>query len=90
MNNVADFHDEVEFKKGGIMRRRAAQVLNESVELLEEVKRTGLFGAIEKGLFADVKRAKDGGKGADGVFEKGPLYWNPVEEYLSKRMSSPR
>jgi len=90
MNNMADFYDEIEFKKGGIIRKRAAQVLNESVKLLEEVEKMGLFGAIEKGLFAEVKRVKDGGKGADGVVEKGPLYWNPAVEYLIKMVSSPR
>jgi len=83
MNNMADFYDEVEFKKGGIIRKRAAKVLDEAVGLLNEVKKLGLFGAIEKGLFANVKRAKDGGKGRDGVVGKGPLYWNPVEECLS-------
>ncbi len=86
MNNVASLHDEIEFKKNGIIRKRAAKVLDESVRLLEKVAKMDLFNAIESGLFADVKRMKDGGKGADGVFEKGELYWNPVEEYLERSL----
>ena len=33
--------------------------------------------ALEKGMFADVKRPKTGGKGLEGVCEKGANYINP-------------
>ena len=51
---------------------------------MKEVEETGLFDSIEKGLFADIKRQKDGGKGNEGVVKKSPEYWNPVEEFLKK------
>lgn len=86
MNSMADFQSEVEFKKGGIIQKRAQQVLDETVAFLSEVQKAGLFDAIERGMFADVKRPKDGGKGLAGVFEKDPDYWNPVEDYLKKSL----
>jgi beta-lysine 5,6-aminomutase alpha subunit len=86
-NNMADFLNDVEIKKDGIMAKRARQVLDEAVELLEEVNRIGLFEAIERGMFADIKRPKDGGKGLDGVFEKKNDYYNPVEDYLKKKLN---
>ena len=37
---------------------------------------------IEKGIFADVKRPKNGGKGLDGVTLKGEHYLNPFVELM--------
>jgi beta-lysine 5,6-aminomutase alpha subunit len=88
--NIADFSSEIEFRKGGIVRRRAAQVLDETVAMLRDVERTGIFDAIEKGVFAEVKRPRDGGKGLDGVFEKAPGYWNPVDAYLRRKLKISR
>lgn len=85
-NNVADFFSEVEFRKGGMIRKRAAQVLDETLKMMREVKSTGIFNAIEKGMFAEIKRPRDGGKGLDGVLEKAPGYWNPVADYLHRKL----
>ncbi|MFA7182860.1 MAG: lysine 5,6-aminomutase subunit alpha, partial [Bacteroidales bacterium] len=74
--------DEVEFKEGGIIRKRAAEVLQNAVALLEKLKNEGLFTALEKGYFADVKRPKNGGKGLSGVTEKSESYMNPFIELL--------
>ena len=38
----------------------------------------------EKGIFADIKRPRDGGKGLDGVFQKAPGYRNPFMEPMMK------
>ena len=75
--NMKDIGDEVEFKEGGIIRNRAAKVLDDAVELLEKIVAEGLFNALEKGIFGDVKRPKNGGKGLDGVCQKGENYMNP-------------
>jgi beta-lysine 5,6-aminomutase alpha subunit len=40
-------------------------------------------------MFADVKRPKDGGKGLDGLVEKGASYWNPVEAALRSEIGLP-
>ena len=85
-NTMADFMGEIEFKKEGIMARRARQVLDETIDMLADVKRRGLMTAIETGTFAEIKRLRDGGKGFDGVYEKTADYFNPVETYLKKKL----
>ena len=85
-NTMAGFADEIEFKKGGVIQKRAQQVLDETIEMLQDVKKRGLFTAIETGMFAEIKRPRDGGKGFDGVYEKAAGYYNPVEAYLKKKL----
>ena len=75
---------EIEFKKGGFIATRAQQVLDETERFLEELKGTGLMEAIAQGKFANISRPVDGGKGLEGVFEKGTDYSNPVMEQLEK------
>ena len=38
--------------------------------------------ALSKGIFADIKRPQDGGKGLDGVKRKGERYYNPILELM--------
>jgi beta-lysine 5,6-aminomutase alpha subunit len=75
-SNMKNIGDEVEFKEDGIIRQRAQKVLNDTIELLEKLEKEGLFTALEKGIFGDVKRLKNGGKGLDGVAQKGVNYFN--------------
>ena len=74
---MADLGDEIEFKKDGIIQRRAAEVLNKAVDLLEQMQDMGLFSALEKGVFADIRRSRDGGRGLSGVLTKDDEYMNP-------------
>ena len=83
MRTARHFGDDVVPKPGGRIERRAADVLSECEVLLERVAARGLMASIEAGVFADVKRSPDGGRGFDGVFERAPGYWNPFEELLS-------
>jgi beta-lysine 5,6-aminomutase alpha subunit len=46
------------------------------------IQAKGLFRAIEEKAFAEVSRREDGGKGFDGVFERGADYLNPFFEVL--------
>ncbi len=85
-NTMEGFADEIEFKKGGVMQKRAQLVLDETLATLREVKEHGLFTAIETGMFAEIKRPRDGGKGFGGVYEKSAGYYNPVEAYLKKKL----
>ena len=80
--NMRSIGDEMEFKEGGICRQRAKLVLDNTIALLEELNREGLFTALEKGKFGDVKRPKNGGKGLDGVCLKGNHYLNPFVELM--------
>jgi beta-lysine 5,6-aminomutase alpha subunit len=83
MTTARRFGDEIELKPGGLIERRAAAVLDGAAQLLGQVAERGLMRAIEDGSFADVRRARDGGRGLDGVFTKGADYWNPVADALA-------
>lgn len=76
-NNARDIGEEMEYKADGIMQKRAQEVLSKAEELLKQVEKDGLFQTIEQGKFGGVKRARDGGKGLEGVCVKGENYFNP-------------
>ena len=84
-NNMRNIGDEVEFKENGIIQNRAKEVLDKATVLLERIGQEGLFSALEKGIFADIKRPKNGGKGLDGVSVKGKNYFNPFVEIMMNR-----
>ena len=67
----------MEFKEDGIIQKRAQFVLQEANKLLHEIEAEGLFATIEQGKFGGVKRARDGGKGLEGVCVKDDEYFNP-------------
>lgn len=83
-NNMKSIGEEVEFREGGIVKERAKKVLNDAIALLETLQKEGLFNALEKGMFADVKRPKNGGKGLDGVAKKCSHYSNPFVALMLK------
>jgi beta-lysine 5,6-aminomutase alpha subunit len=83
MSTARHLGDEIEFKAGGIVERRAQEVLRQTHAVLERVAELGLMASIEAGLFADVRRKPQGGRGFEGVFERSAEYWNPFEEALS-------
>ena len=76
-NNMRHIGDEVEFKKDGVIQKRAQKVLAEAAALLKAIEKEGLFSTIEQGKFGGVKRPRDGGKGLAGVSPKAPGYFNP-------------
>jgi beta-lysine 5,6-aminomutase alpha subunit len=83
--NVArELGGEIEFRKDGFIAKRAQKVLDEVEHFLIELKEIGLMEAIAKGKFANICRPVNGGKGLDGVFEKGSDYSNPVMEKLEQ------
>lgn len=83
--NMRNIGDEVEYKTDGIIQKRAQKVLEDAIVLLENMQKEGLFTALEKGIFADIKRPKNGGKGLAGVSEKGTAYWNPFVKLMMNR-----
>ena len=83
--------DELVFIEGGRIQSRAAEVLGKAASLLGEIEGPGLLGeiegpglfaALEKGVFAGIKRRRDGGKGLAGVVEKDGQYFNPFLEKM--------
>lgn len=81
-NNARNLGDEIIFKEDGIIQNRAKEVLNNAEALLKQIEREGLFATIEQGKFGGVKRARDGGKGLDGVAKKDAGYFNPFIELM--------
>lgn len=79
---MKDLGDDIIFKPNGIMENRANEVLNKAADLLGEIEKLGLFATLEKGIFADVKRPRDGGKGLSGVVAKSGEYFNPFIELM--------
>ena len=47
---------------------------------LAQIEQLGIFETLERGIFADIKRPRDGGKGLDGVVNKAAGYFNPFLE----------
>ena len=81
-NTMKDLGSELTFKKGGIMEKRANEVLNKAADLLHEIEKEGLFSTIEQGKFAGIKRPLNGGKGLNGVVETEEGYYNPFVELM--------
>src|SRR5262249_25157036 len=73
---------EVMFNPEGRIVARARTVLKEARDLLAVVADEGLFHAIARGVFADVRRAETGGRGEGGVVRRGARYTNPILEAL--------
>ena len=81
---MKDLGGELVFKDGGIMQTRANEVLQKAANLLGQIEQLGIFETLERGIFADIKRPRDGGKGLDGVVSKAPGYFNPFLEPMMK------
>jgi len=79
-HTMKDISKEIMFDKNGIIVARAQEVLQKAVDLLGEIDKHKLFATLEKGVFAGIKRSRDGGKGLDGVVRKGMAYFNPFVE----------
>lgn len=85
---MKDLGAELTYKEGGIIQSRANEVLTKATDLLAEIEDLGLFTTIERGIFADVKRPKDGGKGLAGVVIKGAEYFNPFIELMKGKVAA--
>ena len=83
-NTAKSLGAEITIEPNGIMAKRAVQVLDEAHDQLVEVSTQGIWDAIAKGAFADVKRSRTGGKGFAGVFERSAEYVNPILDELEK------
>jgi beta-lysine 5,6-aminomutase alpha subunit len=77
-----DLGDEIEFKRGGIVQTRAQDVLAGAHELLARIAEDGLFDALGEGVFGDVPRRVEEGRGTEGIVETGEGYFNPASELM--------
>jgi beta-lysine 5,6-aminomutase alpha subunit len=81
-NAARHLSDEIQWNPAGRVVARAKQVLKEARDLLAEVAEEGMFSAIARGAFADVKRPETGGRGLAGVVDKARDYFNPILDAL--------
>ncbi|MBU1142256.1 MAG: lysine 5,6-aminomutase subunit alpha [Firmicutes bacterium] len=81
-----DFGDEITYNPEGKIVKRAHQVLNSALKLLEQIQKDGMFKSLEKGVFAEISRHENGGKGLKGVYEKHVDYQNPILEIMIERL----
>lgn len=81
---MKDLGKEITFKKGGIIQSRANEVLTKAAELLGQIEQYGLFDTLQRGIFADIKRSPEGGKGLEGVTEKDDIYFNPFIDRMKE------
>jgi beta-lysine 5,6-aminomutase alpha subunit len=77
-----DLGEEIEFKPGGIIQTRAQEVLAGAHELLVRIAEEGLFTALGEGVFGDVPRQVDEGRGTEGIVEVDEGYLNPASELM--------
>jgi beta-lysine 5,6-aminomutase alpha subunit len=83
-NTMEDLAGEIEFKQDGIIQARASEVLDKACELLAQIEQNKLFATLEQGIFAGVKRSREGGKGLGGVVLKSDAYFNPFIDLMTK------
>jgi beta-lysine 5,6-aminomutase alpha subunit len=76
-NAMRHIKDEIAFRENGRIQKRAREVLDGAVAMLDSIRTTGLVDAIGQGMFAEVSRSPAGGKGLSGVIKKDPGYINP-------------
>jgi beta-lysine 5,6-aminomutase alpha subunit len=92
MNAAGNLHEDFRPAPGGFIERRAGQVLDEAIGLLDRIAHDAdgaghppLLAAIADGTFGLMKRPADGGRGLDGVARKSTAYYNPATELLEAR-----
>jgi beta-lysine 5,6-aminomutase alpha subunit len=76
--------DEIAFVPDGRIASRAKTVLDQTHDLLVQVRRDSIWDSISTGAFADVKRTRTGGKGYAGVVKREPDYLNPILDALER------
>jgi len=79
---------ELQLRPDGFIAHRARQVLSDAVALLDQLAAEGLMAGLARGVFADIHRSPDGGRGRDGVFERGPSYFDPSEAAIDAALAA--
>ena len=76
-NSARHLGEELAFREHGRIQNRAAEILDQAHGMLVEIEKIGLEEALARGMFADIKRSLEGGKGKEGVVARHPGYYNP-------------
>ncbi len=81
-NAARDLGEQFDWREDSLVSRWTDQILRDAVDLLRQIDNLGLFKGLEAGLFADIKRSPEGGRGLEGVVERDEGYFNPFYERL--------
>ena len=81
-NAARDLGTQFEWREDSLVASRAHEILHDAVALLHQMDDLGLFQGLQAGLFADIKRSPDSGRGLEGVIERNEAYFNPFYEVL--------
>jgi beta-lysine 5,6-aminomutase alpha subunit len=81
-NAARHLGDQFDWREDSFVARRAGEILRAAVALLRQIDELGLFNGLAAGLFADIKRSPEGGRGLEGVIERNAGYFNPFYEEL--------
>lgn len=84
-NLAGSLYDEFQFNQNGKLVRRARTVLDATLALLEKVKAIGFIDALEQGTFGGMSKAREVGRGLDGVFQRSRRYFNPFLKKVAGR-----
>ncbi len=83
---MKDISNEIEFKTGGVIEKRSNEVLDKANQLLKQIEKIGMFEALERGVFAGIKRMQNGGKGLENVFKKERTYFNLILDLMLEEL----
>ena len=83
--NARHLAEEISFRSDGRIVQRAREVLEDARRLLQKIAAMGLFAALEAGVFADTRRPRSGGRGADGILPRDADYSNPFLEAFDRK-----
>lgn len=78
--------ENLALESDGKVAQRAGDLLVKAEALLKEIQAKGLFRAVQDGTFAGIRRKRDGGKGAEGVFPRSQVYYNPIEQAMKREL----
>ncbi len=81
-NAARHLGEQFDWREDSFVTRRADEILRAAVALLRQIDGLGLFNGLAAGLFADIKRSPEGGRGLEGVIERNEDYFNPFYEEL--------
>jgi len=82
-----DLIEEIAYKKDGKINKLANDVLQKALEMLKDIEEIGLEESFSKGMFANIKRYSDSGKGLNGVVKKSETYYNPFMDKMENELN---
>jgi beta-lysine 5,6-aminomutase alpha subunit len=83
---ASSLRKELNFRRSGKSNARAQEILNQTESALSEIEQIGLWTALNRGMFSQIKRSRKGGRGVEGVFPTSQFYLNPfLDQALVKR-----